>query len=984
MNIKKNKILSIGMAFLMLASTFFTVVPCENVYAEESYFSGGSGTEADPYLISNKSDLEALSKVINSEDADVAYKSAYYYQTNDISLNNEAWAPIGIQWNGSDYKSKLIFSGSYDGGGYSVTGLNVIGAYMFSGLFGRIGSSDYGSAIVKNLHVEGNVSPEGTGSTDTSYGGGICGESGEGSTISSCSFSGTLSMKASSNAVAGGIVGKLYRNTNVKNCYFNGTISNNAEHSCSGIVGRANLTYGNCIIQNCYATGNMNSNGSTFAAAILGGCAVENSSIDIKNCYYSSGFSTRSHVENVASDDSVAVAEEELRSSVYGLLGSAFAADVNNINGGYPVNISQNHKLSGYGTKSNPYQVSSKEDLFYVSNAVNSEIGVSSYYVQTADIDLENENFTPIGTYTETNTGTGFKGVYDGNYHTIVNMKVERTGEKQNYSGLFGWIYSDITIIENLVVNGNIKCEEGTCVGGIVGEIGSGVTIQNCAFIGDISFSKTGGGVVGSIWCGEAVIEDCYYNGNLTGDPEKAYIGGIVGKYSTSEDSSSKKIRIANNYAVGKISNSDNVGAILGPITGVATTEALQVENNYYLNTMCNYAVNGSSYVGCTALNSNAMKACADMLGQPFADNTSAELNDGYPVFEWELPVESFDGLGTAKNPYLIQNKDDLYRFARLVNSGYYGDDFRTACYKQTANIYLENEEWTPIGVGYEKSFDGIYNGNNHSIYGLNVDAQTDYAGLFSTIQSEGLIENLAVFGTVKSSKDYVGGIVGEIGYGASVSKCAFIGDVSGANTVGGIAGKIWDSGVIFDSYCYGDISGSKYVGGITGMIQCVKENGTGMIRNSYFSGTVSGETSAGLVGWSEYDEKTGNAITIKNTYYLKTASTVGVNGDAVIDDNIAIPYNLLKKLATDLGDNYIDNSDPFFIDGNPCFTWQVYGDINDDDKVTIADVVMLQKYLIRKIDYTEEMQYVNSDVNQDGYVNGFDLAMLKQTMIRK
>ena len=167
-------------------------------------------------------------------------------------------------------------------------------------------------------------------------------------------------------------------------------------------------------------------------------------------------------------------------------------------------------------------------------------------------------------------------------------------------------------------------------------------------------------------------------------------------------------------------------------------------------------------------------------------------------------------------------------------------------------------------------------------------------------------------------------------------------------------------------------------------MIQCVKENGTGMIRNSYFSGTVSGETSAGLVGWSEYDEKTGNAITIKNTYYLKTASTVGVNGDAVIDDNIAIPYNLLKKLATDLGDNYIDNSDPFFIDGNPCFTWQVYGDINDDDKITIADVVMLQKYLIRKIDYTEELQYVNSDVNQDGYVNGFDLAMLKQTMIRK
>ena len=64
MNIKKNKILSIGMAFLMLASTFFTVVPCENVYAEESYFSGGSGTEADPYLISNLKMLMLHIKVL--------------------------------------------------------------------------------------------------------------------------------------------------------------------------------------------------------------------------------------------------------------------------------------------------------------------------------------------------------------------------------------------------------------------------------------------------------------------------------------------------------------------------------------------------------------------------------------------------------------------------------------------------------------------------------------------------------------------------------------------------------------------------------------------------------------------------------------------------------------------------------------------------------------------------------------------------------
>ena len=102
-----------------------------------------------------------------------------------------------------------------------------------------------------------------------------------------------------------------------------------------------------------------------------------------------------------------------------------------------------------------------------------------------------------------------------------------------------------------------------------------------------------------------------------------------------------------------------------------------------------------------------------------------------------------------------------------------------------------------------------------------------------------------------------------------------------------------------------------------------------------------------------------------------------------MIDDNAAIPYNLMKKLATDLGDRYISNANPFFIDGNPCFTWQVYGDVNDDDKITIADVVMLQKYLIQELNYTENMQYTSSDINQDGYVNGFDLTLLKQILIQ-
>lgn len=57
-----------------------------------------------------------------------------------------------------------------------------------------------------------------------------------------------------------------------------------------------------------------------------------------------------------------------------------------------------------------------------------------------------------------------------------------------------------------------------------------------------------------------------------------------------------------------------------------------------------------------------------------------------------------------------------------------------------------------------------------------------------------------------------------------------------------------------------------------------------------------------------------------------------------------------------------------------------VYGDLNSDNTLTIADAVLLQRYLLQERTLTQS-QWQTADLNADGTVNGFDLALLRQKL---
>ena len=56
-------------------------------------FAGGTGTEADPYLITNAKELALIAKNVNEQTTD--YKGVFFKQTADINLDGAAWEAIG-------------------------------------------------------------------------------------------------------------------------------------------------------------------------------------------------------------------------------------------------------------------------------------------------------------------------------------------------------------------------------------------------------------------------------------------------------------------------------------------------------------------------------------------------------------------------------------------------------------------------------------------------------------------------------------------------------------------------------------------------------------------------------------------------------------------------------------------------------------------------------------------------------------------------
>ena len=658
----------------------------------------------------------------------------------------------------------------------------------------------------------------------------------------------------------------------------------------------------------------------------------------------------------------------------------------------------------GSGTSADPYQIASSYDLQILSELVadsdeaTAEQYSQAYYVQTKDIELKNVSFVPIGTH----PGIGFSGSYDGNYYTISNLDIDTTG---SYIGLFGWVNGGS--IENLSVYGNVATTETdsgvALIGGIAGEICDGASVTNCSFNGTVTTDGTNaGGVVGQIARSGSVVQ-CYFNGTVTGSNR---VGGVAGY--VSDQNKAGELKMISCYAAGKVIDSADevkVGGVASDFVSGNAESVITVKNNYYLSTACEGAVNGGTYDGCSKLSADLLKGAADLLGTPYVNNNEGDtVNDGYPIFEWQSTPYEFKGAGTADDPYQISSKEELTIMRDLINSKYSSGKYNACYYVQTADIDLENMTWEPIGVRLKNGesapmFSGSYNGQGYSINNLYVNREEKFAGLFGSFNGNGVIENLIVYGEVNSTGPSAGGICGELCYGiteenksgtpGTIRNCAFIGNVTGSEyAVGGVVGYSWQTSTIENCYHIGDVTNitNNSAGGIVGKITVGEDvSGDANVRNCYHAGTItSGEgATGGVVGHSEERNKFVGSVYISNCYYLKDSAAVGANGTSTECETTALTSNLLKNAYLDLGSAYAKNPDADFNDGYPIFQFQLYeglsGDVNSDGKFNVADIVMMQKWLLCAGDLTD---WKAGDLCKDDRIDVFDLCLMKRLLI--
>ena len=122
-------------------------------------FAGGSGTEEDPYLIAEASQLALLAKYVNEETPGYYEDGVHYRLTADIDLSGYgSWTPIGSGPTDGRYpyeNPRYAFQGVFDGDGHLVSGLNVdlsgTTTFTSAGLFG------VNDGTIRNLSVSGEV-----------------------------------------------------------------------------------------------------------------------------------------------------------------------------------------------------------------------------------------------------------------------------------------------------------------------------------------------------------------------------------------------------------------------------------------------------------------------------------------------------------------------------------------------------------------------------------------------------------------------------------------------------------------------------------------------------------------------------------------------------------------------------------------------------------------------------------------------------------
>lgn len=464
------------------------------------------------------------------------------------------------------------------------------------------------------------------------------------------------------------------------------------------------------------------------------------------------------------------------------------------------------------------------------------------------------EQSVPIG-----NSSTKFSGTFDGKNHTISNFKT--SGQ---YSGLFGYVNG--ATIQNLTVN--VTNNAGaTSAGGLVGAVNGTTTIRNCTVNGTISGTHQVGGFVGFaqgvyqdntlvLPC-NLTIEGCINNATVTttsqaSDNNRTSAGGFVGYVNAGAtvtiksyiDENGKTKKSTNNGKISTTSSADNkgVGGFVGYSYGKITLTDCVNEKNA--------TITGKERVG----------GLVGYIGK--ADSDSQK----------EMVISGCENKATVTS----NSTNDVYGIGGIVG---YNSGHKVAITNCINSGAITGTHETAGIIGYSDHSEISNCTNSGAVSGF-----ATVGGIVGKMGG-GSIVSCKNTATVKASKArdidgdgnldgaYLGGIAGWIA--GNVNNCYNSGTVTtetswgNSNIVGGIVGYLVNGKTV--SYCYnsGNVVGSDNIGGIVGI-----NNGT--VSYCYQDGALNDL----YLGTSPSNFITSNGGAIEHCWILPGASQTGFNQD--------------------------------------------------------------------------------------------------------
>ena len=470
-------------------------------------------------------------------------------------------------------------------------------------------------------------------------------------------------------------------------------------------------------------------------------------------------------------------------------------------------------------------------------------------------------------------------GTFQMSGHAVIRNCTAESATQYIYGGVFvnssgSFVMSDEAKIEDCqAISNSSKPSKGGGVhlaNGTKFTLSGNAVIQNCKADNSVNPGKTyGGGVMAAIVKEITLADNAHIAGCAAANGSGLYITG-------SQQSGYGKLYANSGSVDGDVVLGDTEEEEYGPctITGsggtvfngkVTVTPGSTIESGTFNGEVINNGtITGGVFTGTVSNNGT-------ITGGTFSGGIT-----GKPAL--------ITGSGTETDPYQINTAAGLKWFRDKVNSAKTKEETKI-CAVLTEDIDLNNEPWTPIGIGEDTRkedlpYSGTFDGNGHTISGLNVNYGDKNGGLFCYVKSA-TIKNLTVAGSVTySSGDGIayGGIVGYAD-SSTIENCTNRCTVTGRWYAGGIVG--WSANTTITGCAnFGNISisGINCVGGICGYLSSYASDETSTnfstIRDCYNVGSISGIYAGGIAGRSYNGDNSAYPNRIANCYNMGKVTT--------------------------------------------------------------------------------------------------------------